>query len=230
MADSPPHRAMKQSNPTIRDDAIAKANVATLRAKSGRPSTGLLLVGRQRIARTEHLDRICETLSTTNAHVVRVRMFKDRSLPALLCRQIQDALQRVPATRHRQPPIHEALLALAGFAKSSRPKYPDIDTMIDLKPEPGIADSGLLELDLTSLFEAIGAAAQQGDTAYAILIDEMHFVEPQQLSALVAALHRVAQRGLPMVLIGAGTPILRRRIGSAKPYAERMFEFIDLCG
>ena len=219
-----------QSNPTIRDDAIDKANVAVMRAENGRPTQGVLLVGRHRIARTAHINRICEVLSTTNVHVVRVRMSKGRSLPALLSSQLQEALQRMPAIRRRQAPAHEALLALVGFINSLRQSYPDIDTIIDLEPEPGIADSGMLEVDLTSLFEAIGAEAAQAGTAYAILIDDMHVVEAQQLSALIAALHRVAQSGLPMVLIGAGSPSLRRRVGGAKPYAERMFEFVDLGG
>ena len=219
-----------QSNPTIRNDAIDKANIAIMRAKSGRPTKGVLLVGRHRTVRTAHIDRICEVLSTANTHVVRVRMSKGRSLPALLSSQLQDALQRMPEMHQRQALVHEALLALAGFVGSLRPRYPDIDIIVDLKPEPGIADSGMLELDLTSLFEAIGMAAAQASTAYAILIDDMHSVEAQQLGALVAALHRIAQSGLPVVLIGAGSPILRRRVGSAKPYAERMFEFVDLGG
>lgn len=221
---------MMKSNSAIRDDAIDKANIAVMRAKSGRPTKGVLLVGRHRTARTALIDRICEVLSTTNAHVVRVRMSKGRSLPALLSSQLQRALQRMPEIHQRQEPVHGALLALAGFVGSLRPRYPDIDITIDLKPEPGIADSGMLELDLTSLFEAIGAAAAQDGAAYAILVDDMHSVEAQQLGALVAALHRIAQSRLPVVLIGAGSPILRRRVGSAKPYAERMFEFVDLGG
>lgn len=201
-----------------------------MRAENGRPTQGVLLVGRRRTARTAHIDRICEILSTTDAHVVRVRMSKGRSLPGLLSGQLQVALQQMPAICQRQAPAHEALLALAVFVNSQRPKYPDIDIVIDLKPEPLIADSGALEANLTSLFEAIGAEAAQAGTAYAIVIDDMHSVEAQQLSALVAAMHRIARSGLPVVLIGAGSPILRRRIGSAKPYAERMFEFVDLGG
>ncbi|MBU6416744.1 MAG: ATP-binding protein, partial [Xanthomonadaceae bacterium] len=153
-----------------------------------------------------------------------------RSLPALLCNQLQDALQRMSGIRQRQAPVREALRVLAGFVGSLRPRYRDINIIMDLKPEPGVADSGMLEVDLTSLFEAIGVEAAQAGTAYAILIDDMHSVEARQLSALIGALHRIAQRGLPVVMIGAGSQILRRRIGNAKPYAERMFEFVDLGG
>jgi len=91
-------------------------------------------------------------------------------------------------------------------------------------------DSGVLEIDLTSLLEALGESASQSGTAYAILIDDMHYLEAEQLSAMLGALHRIAQDVLPVVLIGAGATNLRRRVGIAKPYAERMFEFFDLDG
>lgn len=84
MVDSLPDQATMPSNPAIHDDAIEKANIAVMRAENGRPTQGVLLVGRDRIARTAHLDRIGEILGTTNARVVRVRMSKGRSLPALL--------------------------------------------------------------------------------------------------------------------------------------------------
>jgi hypothetical protein len=42
------------------------------------------------------------------------------------------------------------------------------------------------------------------------------------------ALHRTAQRGLPVVLVGAGLPQLPARMGKAKSYAERLFDFPEV--
>jgi hypothetical protein len=50
-------------------------------------------------------------------------------------------------------------------------------------------------------------------------------VKEAELAALITALHRAAQRKLPVVLIGAGLPQLRGRMGRAKSYAERLFDF-----
>jgi hypothetical protein len=58
-----------------------------------------------------------------------------------------------------------------------------------------------------------------------MFIDELHYVEEKELAALITALHRVAQRNLPVVLVGAGLPQLRGRMGEAKSYAERLFAF-----
>jgi hypothetical protein len=53
-------------------------------------------------------------------------------------------------------------------------------------------------------------------------------VEESQLEALITALHRTAQRKLPIVLVGAGLPQLRAKMGRAKSYAERLFEFPEV--
>jgi hypothetical protein len=59
----------------------------------------------------------------------------------------------------------------------------------------------------------------------AIFVDELQYVEEEELAALITALHRTAQRRLPVVLVGAGLPQLRGRMGRAKSYAERLFDF-----
>jgi hypothetical protein len=50
-------------------------------------------------------------------------------------------------------------------------------------------------------------------------------VKENQLAALISALHRCAQNGLPMTVVGAGLPQLRGMAGKAKSYAERLFDF-----
>ena len=96
------------------------------------------------------------------------------------------------------------------------------------EPEPGLADNGDLEHDLQALLEASGAAAQKAGTALALFIDELRYVEEDQLAALITSLHRSAQRSLPVVLVGAGLPALRGRMGRAKSYAERLFDFPEI--
>jgi hypothetical protein len=58
-----------------------------------------------------------------------------------------------------------------------------------------------------------------------MFIDEMQYVEEDELAALIMALHRCVQRKMPIALVGAGLPQLRGRMGQAKSYAERLFDF-----
>ena len=115
--------------------------------------------------------------------------------------------------------------ALAGFAKSLKIKFQEIEPGIDFQPEPGLADSGDLELDLPDLFEIVARSAQAEGLSLAIFLDEMHYMDERDLAAMVSALHRCSQRQLPVIAFGAGLPQLRRRMGASKTYAERMFSF-----
>jgi hypothetical protein len=107
-------------------------------------------------------------------------------------------------------------------------KYQDIEVGLDFEPEPGLADNGDLEHDLQAVLETAGAAAQQAGTVLAMFVDELQYVEEDELAALIVALHRAAQRSLPVVLVGAGLPQLRGGTGRAKSYAERLFDFPEV--
>jgi hypothetical protein len=48
------------------------------------------------------------------------------------------------------------------------------------------------------------------------------------MGALCMAFHKLAQRELPVALAGAGLPPLPGQLRSAKPYAERLFEYFLL--
>ena len=62
----------------------------------------------------------------------------------------------------------------------------------------------------------------------AILIDEVQYFTSQELGALIMAMHKVQQRQLPIVLLGAGLPILPGLAGESKSYAERLFGFPEV--
>lgn len=87
--------------------------------------------------------------------------------------------RRIPAAKAKDL-AQRALRGLAGFAKSLKLKFEDIEVGFDFEPEPGLADNGDLEHDLQALLEAAGAAAQQADSALVIFVDELQYVEEGQ--------------------------------------------------
>jgi hypothetical protein len=159
---------------------------------------------------------------------LRVEAPEDRSLPAMLAPQLRQALLRLSRNERAREFAQRALRGLAGFARALKVKYADIEVGIDFEPEPGLADNGDLEHDLQALLEAAGEAARSIDTALVIFVDELQYVPEEQLAALITSLHRTAQRQLPVVLVGAGLPQLRGRMGRAKSYAERLFDFPEI--
>lgn len=186
------------------------------------------MVGLRGVGKTVLLDRMREDAEAAGIHTLRVEAPESRSLPAILAPQLRQALLRLSRNEQARDLAQRALRGLAGFAKSLKVKYQDIEVGFDFDPEPGLADNGDLEHDLQALLEAAGAAAQKAATALAMFVDELQYVEGDELAALITALHRAAQRRLPVVVVGAGLPQLRGRMGRAKSYAERLFDFPEI--
>lgn len=211
-----------------RDELRERVRIALERIRIGRPAKSVLLVGLRGVGKTVLLDRMRDDAESAGIQTVRMEAPEDRSLPGLLAPQLRVALLRLSRSEQTKDLARRALRALAGFAKGLKVKYGDIEVGLDYEPEPGLADNGDLEHDLQALLEAAGEAAQRGGTALVLFIDELQYVEEAQLAALITALHRVGQRQLPVALVGAGLPQLPGRMGSAKSYAERLFDFPEV--
>ena len=211
-----------------RDDLRETARVALARVKRGRPAKSLLMVGLRGVGKTVLLDSMREEAEADGIRTMFVEASENRSLPALLTPQLRLALLRLSNNEKAKDLAHRALRGLAGFASALQLKYGDIEVGLDLEPEPGLADNGDLEMDLQALLEAAGLAAKEADTALALFVDELQYVEEEELAALIISLHLSAQRRLPVVMVGAGLPQLRGRTGRAKSYAERLFDFPEV--
>jgi hypothetical protein len=208
-----------------RDELRDSLRTALERARIGRPAKSAMLVGLRGVGKTVLLDRVREEAEGAGIHTVRIEAPEGRSLPALIAPQLRQALLRLSQIEAAKDYAVRGLRALAGFASKLKINFGDIEVGIDYEPEPGLADNGDLEHDLQALFEQVGLAAKAAGTALAIFIDELQYVEEPQLAVLITAMHRTEQRRLPVVLVGAGLPQLRGRMGNAKSYAERLFNF-----
>jgi hypothetical protein len=187
-----------------------------------------LLVGLRGVGKTVLLDRMLVDTESLGIQTIRIEAPEGRSLPAILAPQLRQALLRLSRNERAKEMAERALRGLAGFAKALKMKFADIELGFDFDPEPGLADNGDLEHDLQALLEVVGVAAQRGETALVIFIDELQYVAEDELAALITALHRTAQRSLPVTLVGAGLPQLRGQTGRAKSYAERLFNFPEV--
>lgn len=211
-----------------RDELRELIRIALARVRAGRPTKSILMTGLRGVGKTVLLDRMRDDAEASGIHTIRVEAPESRSLPAILAPQLRQALLRLSQIAKAREFAQRALRGLAGFAKSLKVKYQDIEVGFDFEPEPGLADNGDLEHDLQALLEVTGIAAKEAGTALALFVDELQYVEEEQLAALITSLHRTAQRSLPVVLVGAGLPQLPGRMGRAKSYAERLFDFPEV--
>jgi len=208
-----------------RQELREQVHIALQRITQGRSAKSILLVGLRGVGKTVLLDRMREDAIALRLHTIWIEAPENRSLPAILSPQLRSALLRLSTNEKARELAQRALRGLSGFVSALKVKYQDIEIGIDYEPEPGLADNGNLELDLPELLESAGDAARSADTAIIIFIDELQYVEESELAALITAMHRTAQRRLPIALVGAGLPQLRGKMGNAKSYAERLFDF-----
>jgi len=210
-----------------REDLLERNAVALDRIRVGRAARPSILYGLRGVGKTVLLSRMRDAAEGEGFTIVSIEAPENRSLPGILVPSLRAALLRMDRKKQATAGVTRALRALAGFAKL-KVKYADLEVALDVKPEPGLADSGDLDADLADLIVAVGEAARERDSAIVLVIDELQYVPEEQLAALISALHRANQKQLPVTMLAAGLPQLLGQMGRAKSYAERLFEFIEV--
>ncbi|MDD3082505.1 MAG: ATP-binding protein [Desulfobacterales bacterium] len=211
-----------------RDGILEQARVLLGRIKAGRPEKSMLLTGLRGVGKTVLLNELERIAQDDGYRTILVEAHEGKHLAVLLAphlRRLLFDLDRIALTGNQ---VRRGLAVLRSFIGAIKITIGEIDIGLDIEPEHGTADSGDLEVDLPEVFMALGEAARERRTAIALMIDEIQYSSPTELSALIMAMHKMQQRQLPLVLIGAGLPILPGLAGESKSYAERLFNFPEI--
>lgn len=212
-----------------RSDVLQNAKISMARVAKGTAARSQILVGLRGVGKTVLLNRIREIAEDSGYYAVLLEAHEDKNLPALLVPPLRKILLQLdrPSEQvsHKAKQGLRALRSFLGVVKL-KGKVGDIGEIeLGIEPALGVADSGDLEHDLSDLFVAIGEAAKERGASVSLLIDELQYLTERELSALIMALHQVAQRNLPLIFVGAGLPQVVGNAGKAKSYAERLFTF-----
>lgn len=158
-------------------------------------------------------------------HTFQIEAHEGKKLGPLLSNSVRALLLKLDRIEGAKEKVKRGFAVLKSFVGSVKVTYEDVSFGLNINPELGTADSGDIELDLPDVFVALGEAAKAKNSAVAIFIDELQYFDEKELSALIMGMHKMQQKQLPLVLIGAGLPILPRLAGDSKSYAERLFHF-----
>ena len=211
-----------------REEILKKAEITLGRIQQGKPSKSFLLIGLRGVGKTVLLNRIRAIAENKGYKANLIEVHENKSLPELLAPYLRQVLLSLDSTEKMNAQIRRGLKILKSFVSAVKISINTIDIGLSIPAEKGVADSGDLELDLPELFLAVAQAAASKNTAIAIIIDELQYLDEIELSALIMAVHRVNQQQLPLVLIGAGLPQLVGLSGKSKSYAERLFDFPEV--
>ncbi len=207
---------------------LEQTRVLLGRVKEKRPEKSILLTGLRGVGKTVLLNEIDRLAAKAGYRTVVVEAHEDKSLAALLVPPLRKLLYELDRVAGAGDKAKRGLAVLKGFMNGVKVTMGGLEVGLDIDPEKGAADSGDLESDLPNLFVAVAEAAEERHLPIALLMDELQYFNSKELSALIMAMHKMQQRQLPMVLLGAGLPILPGLASESKSYAERLFSFPDI--
>jgi hypothetical protein len=211
-----------------RSELLRRVEILLARTKAGRTEQSMFMVGLRGVGKTVLLNKVREMAQAQGYQALLIEAHESKALPNLLLPSLRQTLFALDRMQNVSQKVKRGLRVLRSFIGAVKVKVGDAEFGLDIDPETGSADSGDLEADLAELFVAVGEAAADRQTAVAIIIDELQYMTELEMSALIMATHRVSQRNLPLVLIGAGLPQLVGLAGKSKSYAERLFTYPEL--
>ena len=209
-----------------RDNDLQTFDAVRARLEEARQARSLIYSGLRGVGKTVLLlefERLAVERGWDCTGVVEIGATTDfRTSISRMTHKLLRGLSRKQAIKDR---VTQALGVLKAFNVTAPGGF---QLSIDVSAIAGTADSGDIEEDLTELLAEIGAAARAGGKGVVYLVDEMQNLEPVAMGALCMAFHKLAQTQLPVALVAAGLPSLPAQLRVAKPYAERLFEYLPL--
>jgi hypothetical protein len=205
-----------------RDELIEKFRLSVGRAVRKRPGKSVMPIGLCGVGKTVLLNTFIEVAEEEGLKVGYIEAPETGDLRRLLGVRLRKILFDLDRAGKVSRAVQRALGALGSFTYHL-PDGPSLT--LDVDALAGVADSGDLSDDLIDLLVEAGRAAEDRATGIVLAIDEVQYLESDELAALIGASHRTVQLNLPVVLVGAGLPQLPGLAGNAKSYAEGLFEF-----
>ncbi|WP_375554426.1 ATP-binding protein [Roseovarius mucosus] len=206
-----------------REDVVGAAEIALKRVIIGKSAQSQIFLGLRGTGKTVLLNEVLEIAEREGYIAAFIEAPENKSLTEMIYPAMRQVLRKLSGLEKAKYMATKGLKALRGFASAFKISLGDIE--IGVEPDPGVADSGNLEVDLGEMFEAIGRAAKAADKGWVLLIDEVQYLETNELAAVIVAVHRMSQRNLPVMVFAGGLPQIAKLSGDAKSYAERLFVY-----
>jgi hypothetical protein len=209
-----------------RDAIVTDAKVALGRTRLGRPARSQMLLGLRGVGKTVLLNQIAMAAEGEEFLTIVLEAPEDRRLAEMLVPPLRSLLFKLSGLQRAKDVARRGLGVLRAFAGAFKVGAGDVE--FSVKAETGTADSGSLASDLPEVLLAVATAAKAAQRPVALFVDEVQYLAADDLRALITSIHRLAQKGLPFIVFGAGLPQLAALAGEAKSYSERLFDYPDV--
>jgi hypothetical protein len=207
-----------------RDREIEAFDVLLTRMENGLTQQSMIITGLRGVGKTVLLGAFREIAEEHAWVALETEITKSGGFAGRIARLARQGLLRLSTAERWRDRARRAAAVLKSFSVTFDPNG-SVALSLDVDPLRGAADSGDLSDDLTDLLLALGEAVKESGRGVVFLFDELQYLQVGELEALITALHKTVQRGLPVTLVGAGLPQIPAIAGEAKSYSERLFTF-----
>jgi AAA ATPase domain len=201
-----------------RGEEIESFKILLARLRAGRSEQSQIVTGLRGVGKTVLLNTFENHAEHAGYHTVFRELTQESSLPELLAMDVQRLLRELKLSAKLANAVRAGLSTLSAF-KLTDPNGFELSIDVRKPSEQRLTD------DFVELFLQLGHAAKAKKVGIAFFMDEIQFVNEEEFRALISALHRAAQKQLPLTLAAAGLPQIPRLAGEARSYAERLFRF-----
>lgn len=212
-----------------REDTMKEAQEVVVSLVHGFPTRSVVYYGLRGVGKTVLLNKIEEIVEEKDVLYEHIEVSERSSFKTAISLHIQKLIKQLSIKEQAKSYVQKAWAVLKAFKITYSPEGEvGVGFDGDIVAAAGVSDTGNFQNDLTELFLAMGNLAQKSERAVCIFIDEIQYLKDDEFEALIAAVHRVNQRGLPIALFAAGLPKIAKIAGDVKSYAERLFSFIPI--
>ncbi len=209
-----------------RESMLEEADKILEAVAMGYPQKPVIYYGLRRVGKTVLLNAIEEKAEELDILYAHIEIAEKRSFIVQIANASKKIIHRMSVIESVKDLGHKALGILQAFQVTYNPEEQTFTAGI---AEPSMyISSGVLSDDLTEMFVAMGRMAAKAKRAICFFVDEIQYMKPNEMEALINALHRVNQLRLPITIYGAGLPKILKILGEVKSYSERLFQYIEV--
>lgn len=212
-----------------REDTIREAEEALFYIKNGDFYRSVVYYGLRGVGKTVLLNKIEDMADEEDIRYEHLEISERGSFKSSVSLHVFKLIQQMSVKAKLKKHLSRSLSVLKAFSlKYSQDGEVSLSMNSEIESAVGISDTGNFENDLTELFVSLGTLAQKQESGVALFIDEIQYMKDDEFEALIAAIHRVNQKALPLIVFAAGLPKIAKIAGDVKSYAERLFKFVAI--
>ena len=207
-----------------RDDTLAEAERYIKSTISGFPERSIAYYGLRGVGKTVLLNAIENMADDLNVLYEHIEIKENGNFVKDITVASKKFIQTISLKQNIKDKVDKAFEILKSFNMTWNVEENSFS--IGVNDNYSIASD--LTTDLTDLLVTLGKLSVSSGNTICFFIDEIQYMQINELEALLVALHRINQLGLPVLVFCAGLPKILKSFGEIKSYAERLFNYVKI--